>query len=98
MAREFPVFTVLNGWVVKIGCTFIAYTDKTVAEKDFSDYLTDPDKKEKEMLARYKPERIFPEIRCGSDGNIEKIPATDFRYVHPQKDTQSHGGEGELRR
>ena len=65
MARELTVFPVLNGWVVKIGCTFIAYTDKAVAEKDFSDYLTDSDKKEKEMRARYAPDRIFPEIMGG---------------------------------
>lgn len=75
MAREFTVFPVLNGWVVKIGCTFIAYTDKATAEKDFSDYLADSDKKEKEMLARYKPEAIFPPpLIAGSGSETAKMP------------------------
>mgnify|MGYP001570568510 CR=1 FL=1 len=75
MVREFTVFPVLNGWVVKIGCVFIAYVDRATIHSDMLEYLTDPDKKEKEMLARYKPDRIFPEIMGGSSG--AKMPAED---------------------
>ena len=51
---------------------FIAYVDRATIHSDMLEYLTDPDKKEKEMLARYKPDRIFPEIMGGSSGT--KMP------------------------
>jgi hypothetical protein len=75
MAREFTVYPVLNGWVVKIGCWMIAYVDRAVLHSDMFECLTDPDKKEKEMVARYNPDRIFPEIMGVSGlGKIAERP------------------------
>jgi len=51
--RPFEVYAVMNGWVVKIGCQMMAYTDKAKLVSDFDSYITDPRAMEQLMLEKY---------------------------------------------
>jgi len=53
--------TVLNGWVVKVGCATIVFTDSAKLLADLKGYLVDP----KAMVKLYKENSINADMFSG---------------------------------
>ncbi len=48
--RKITITPVLNGWVIKVGCSEVVSTDKNAMLRELGRYIDDPDKIEKEYV------------------------------------------------
>ena len=48
--RDVTIKTKLGGWVVKVGCTEVVFTDREILFNALRLYLTNPEKTEEEYL------------------------------------------------
>lgn len=60
--------TVLNGWIVKVGCAEVVYTLRSKMLDDLSDYLEDP----QAMIKLFKEKSINSELFTGGYVNEEQ--------------------------
>jgi len=66
--------TVLNGWVVKVGCATVVFTDSAKLLADLKDYLVDP----KAMIKLYKENSINADMfNLAYVGEEQLVRATD---------------------
>lgn len=50
MTREITITPVLNGWVCRVGCQTVVFTEKAIMLARLSDYYSDPNGMEKQFV------------------------------------------------
>jgi hypothetical protein len=56
--REINIRPVINGFVVKVGCTEIVFTDANEMEAAFVEYMSDPRKAQEQWLSKANSHQI----------------------------------------
>ena len=67
--RTVTVTAVLNGWMVKVGCQTLVYSDQKSLLKDLGEYMANPQAKEKKFISSAVNKRLMecpaiPEQAC----------------------------------
>jgi hypothetical protein len=64
--REVKISPVLNGWIVTVGCQSVVFQDREVMIGEVDRYIGDPDKVEKEYMAKAK-NKMDSDVETGID-------------------------------
>jgi hypothetical protein len=78
--RDVTIKTVLNGWIVKVGCQDLVFTSLDVMLKDLTAYLEDP----KGTEDRYQAEAVNAEFF-----NFEEVVA-GYTRAEPERPLRLH--------
>jgi len=57
--RTVTVTAVLNGWMVKVGCQTLVYSDQKSLLKDLGEYMANPQAKEKKFISSAVNKRLM---------------------------------------
>lgn len=74
MIRDITIRTVLNGYVVQVGCQTVVYNSVDTLLVELRNYLIDPEDAEK----RYSQ---FPNARFTLNGPAQQVAQTERQYV-----------------
>lgn len=77
MQREISIQICLNGYIVRVGCQQLIYSDLVELQKDLSDYLQDPKATEKRIIVEKGFNR---KITLNCDSSLESPIATHGSY------------------
>ena len=68
MLRDIKIKSVLNGWIVDVGCSTVVFTDIDSMLGNLEAYLKDPEGVEKRFLeGSVNSEKLGPSVACGCD-------------------------------
>jgi len=75
--RDVTISAVLNGWIARVGCQTLVYTDKKQLLKDLGEYMANPSAKQKKFVETAVNKRMMECPVAGAPCPPPQMPMTN---------------------